>query len=102
MTAATKKDRILHVHVTPAMHRALKLLAAGADMTIQDWIREALARQVAATRFADEVTDTSTSATGRKHPPTPQHECAGGCGRMIGTHVEACWRCRTGTGGMNR
>jgi len=33
----------------------------------------------------------------QKHPPTPQHECAGGCGRMIGMHVAQCWRCRTRT-----
>lgn len=33
----------------------------------------------------------------RKHPPTPQHDCTGGCGRRIGVHVERCWRCRTKT-----
>ena len=55
-------------------------------------------------RFTRELTVTQTTELeilleARRPPakrlPEPKHACAGGCGRMIGLHVTACWRCRT-------
>ncbi len=59
-TIRTNKTKILHVHVTPALHRQIKLAAADCGMTVQDWIRSALERYFGSesgptvpSRFAD-------------------------------------------------
>jgi predicted HicB family RNase H-like nuclease len=45
-----RKERMLHIRVEAGLHQRLRLIAAGEDTSLQDWITRALEQAVARTK----------------------------------------------------
>lgn len=41
-SAAAGKERMVHIRVSPELHRKLRLIVAAQDTTLQDWIEQTL------------------------------------------------------------
>ena len=42
ISADAEKDRMVHIRVSPELHRKLRLIVAAQDTSLQDWITQTL------------------------------------------------------------
>jgi len=47
------KERMIHVRLPEAMHKQVRIRAASADETIQDWVFEAIRRELERQSYED-------------------------------------------------